>query len=168
MSYRKCRLSLRERQPYGSWSGCVQGTYGRTISLTSHNDVFTCNRSANLLYKKPPLPHRGSRLATLVYQGRDPTQPYPTLVIRDRAPHFRTAFRHTTIQRRCSATRQDGRFVRSYSPDSFDLTSVTPSSAKSSGRISPKLRGPAPRLFRTRASFSCSGIASSGRAVGGS
>src|SRR6516165_9582147 len=41
----------------------------------------------------PPLSRQGSRLAILVYQGSDPTQPYPTLVIRDRAPRFSTASR---------------------------------------------------------------------------
>ena len=148
-----------------SWWVRVIVGYVRTPNGTSYNDVIIVERLATALYKKPPLSHRGSRLATLVYQGSDPTQPYPTLVIRDRAPHFRTAFRHTTLQRRCSATRQDGRPVRSDSPDSFDITSVTPSLAKSSGRISPRLRGPAPRCFRTRASLSCSGIASSRRAV---
>src|SRR6516165_5758907 len=38
--------------------------------------------------QEPPLSRQGSRLAILVYQGSDPTQPYPTLVIRDRAPRF--------------------------------------------------------------------------------
>src|SRR5262249_37306022 len=41
----------------------------------------------------PPLSHQGSRLAILVHQGSDPTQPYPTSVIRDRAPRFSTASR---------------------------------------------------------------------------
>jgi len=43
--------------------------------------------------QEPPLSRQGSRLAILVYQGSDPTQPYPTLVIRDRAPRFSTALR---------------------------------------------------------------------------
>jgi len=33
----------------------------------------------------PPLSWSGSRLAILVYQGSDPKQPYPTLVIRQSA-----------------------------------------------------------------------------------
>jgi hypothetical protein len=40
---------------------------------------------------------RGSRLAILVYQGSDPTQPYPTLVIRQSA----------TLSLRLCATRLD-------------------------------------------------------------
>jgi hypothetical protein len=35
--------------------------------------------------KRPPLSCQGSRLAILVYQGSDPTQPYQTLVIRQSA-----------------------------------------------------------------------------------
>jgi hypothetical protein len=35
--------------------------------------------------KGSPLSRQGSRLAILVYQGSDPTQPYPTLVIRQSA-----------------------------------------------------------------------------------
>jgi hypothetical protein len=33
----------------------------------------------------PPLSWSGSRLAILIYQGSDPTLPYPTLVIRQSA-----------------------------------------------------------------------------------
>ena len=38
--------------------------------------------------QEPPLSHRGSHLVILVHQGSDPTQPYPTSVIRDRASRF--------------------------------------------------------------------------------
>jgi hypothetical protein len=53
---------------------------------------YKCRSMANP-YQVPPLSLRRSRLAILVYQGSDPTQPYPTLVIRDRAPRFPTALR---------------------------------------------------------------------------
>ena len=53
---------------------------------------YRCRLMANS-DQEPPLSHQGSRLAILVYQGSDPTQPYPTLVIRDRAPRFSTALR---------------------------------------------------------------------------
>ena len=35
--------------------------------------------------QRPPLPWSGSHFAILIYQGSDPTQPYPTLVIRQSA-----------------------------------------------------------------------------------
>jgi hypothetical protein len=35
--------------------------------------------------QEPPLPVLGSRIAILIHQGSDPTQPYPTLVIRQSA-----------------------------------------------------------------------------------
>lgn len=59
------------------------------VPYAIRNDGSSSVRTLTLPDKRPPLSRRGSRLAILVHQGSDPTQPYPTLVIRDRAPRFR-------------------------------------------------------------------------------
>ena len=107
-------------------------------------------RFRDRLDQKPPLSRAGSRLAILVHQGSDPTQPYPTLVIRDRAPHFCHGFAPMDMLRRYPVPRQDGRSVGSASPDGVDLTRFTSSLAKTAGRIWPSTWGPVPRCFRTR------------------
>src|SRR5271165_6422674 len=76
------------RQPCGSWSRTASHCYVRTFPRPAKVAGFTVVSFATIADKRPPLSRYGSRLAILVYQGSDPTQPYPTLVIRDRAPHF--------------------------------------------------------------------------------
>ena len=122
---------------------------------------FTSVVSATVTNKRPPLSRIGSRFATLVHQGSDPTQPYPTWVIRDRAPHLRQGFAPLDMLRRCPVPHRDGRSVGSASPDGVDLTRFTPSLPKIAGRISSRMPGPVPRRFWTRANSSASGIASS-------
>jgi hypothetical protein len=128
---------------------------------------YRCRSMANS-DQEPPLSRRGSRLAILVHQGSDPTQPYPTWVIRDRAPRFFHGFSPWGQIRRCSAPRPDGHSVGSASPDPVDLTRSTSSLAKTAGRIVPRGCGPAPRCFWTRASSSVRGTASSRCAARGS
>src|SRR6266478_6641291 len=69
------------------------GSGVRTLLYPAEPAGFTDVVSMTITDKEPPLSRRGSRLAILVHQGSDPTQPYPTLVIRDRAPRFSTALR---------------------------------------------------------------------------
>src|SRR5438045_133697 len=66
--------------------------------------------------KRPSPSRAGSRLALLVHQGSDHTQPYPTLVIRDRAPRFSTALRLGVTDDVVRPLGQDGRSVGSDSP----------------------------------------------------
>src|SRR5271157_1746699 len=55
----------------------------------------------------PPLSTQGPRLAILKYQGCDPTQPYPTFVVRQSATLL-YGFAPQRKLRRCSALRTDG------------------------------------------------------------
>ena len=64
-------------------------SYARTFPMPSLPGGFVSVRTLTMPGQGPPLSRPGSRLAILVYQGSDPTQPYPTLVIRDRASRFR-------------------------------------------------------------------------------
>jgi hypothetical protein len=102
----------------------------------------------------------GSRLAILVHQGRNPTQPYPTFVIRTARHAFSSALR-LGHARRCSVPCRKRNYVGSASPDGVDGIRRTPSFANTAGRISPMALGPAPRFFSTRAISSASGTASS-------
>ena len=117
--------------------------------------------------KRPPLSRQGSRLAILVYQGSDPTQPYPTLVIRQSATLSVRLFA-LDIDDVVRPLGRDRCYVGSASPDSVDLTRFTPSLAKTAGRISPRALGPDPRLFWSRASSSANEAASSRWSEGGS
>ncbi len=56
------------------------------------------------------------------------------------------------VIRRCSALGSDDGYVSSASPDFVDVTSCTPSLAKTAGRISANDRGPDPRFFWSRSS----------------
>jgi hypothetical protein len=125
-------------------------------------------RSMAIPDQVPPLSTRGSRLAILVHQGSDPTQPYPTSVIRDRAPRFADGFAPRGQIRRCPAPGQDGHPVGSASPDPVDVTRSTSNLAKTAGRIVPNASGPAPRRLRTRASSPSNATASSWCASRGS
>ena len=51
----------------------------------TNSGVMYTVRLTTVMGKRPPLSCQGSRLAILVYQGSDPTQPYQTLVIRQSA-----------------------------------------------------------------------------------
>src|SRR5262249_25835830 len=141
--------------------------YVRTLPVSAEPADLTNVVARAIRDKGPPRSQRGSRLAILVHQGSDPTQPYPTSVIRDRAPRFFHGFAPWGQIRRCSALRPDGHSVRSASPDSLDFTGSPSSFAKTTGRILPRRCGPAPRRFRTRASCSVSGAASSRCRVAG-
>jgi hypothetical protein len=56
------------------------------VPLTPQDSgVLFTHHLSTLKNKRPSLSRQGSRLAILVYQGSDPTQPYPTLVIRQSA-----------------------------------------------------------------------------------
>ena len=58
---------------------CADGPYSAGVA------VF-CGAVRTVIQSQgPPLSWLGSRLAILVYQGSDPKQPYPTLVIRQSA-----------------------------------------------------------------------------------
>ena len=133
--------------------------YGRSLAPLTRA-CFTNVVANDVPDKWPPLSASRSPLAILVYQGSDPTQPYPTLVIRDRAPRFSTAFRLGDVTT-LFGLRQDGRSVRSDSPDVSDSISFTSSLAKTAGRISLMALGPDPRFLRSRASSSANDAASS-------
>jgi hypothetical protein len=137
------------------WDLCTDDPYPRRAG-----GFYRCRLMADS-DQEPPLSRQGSRLAILVHQGSDPTQPYPTLVIRDRAPRFSTASRLGVRSDVVWPTGRDGHSVGSAPPDSVDLTRSTSSLAKTAGRIVPSGCGPAPRRFWTRASSSVSGTASS-------
>ena len=57
--------------------------------------------------QEPPLSHQGSHLVILVHQGSDPTQPYPTSVIRDRASRFFHGFSPWGQKRRYPAPQSE-------------------------------------------------------------
>ena len=67
------------------WTGFNQPECVRSSVTPPDSGVLFTDRLATGTDKRPPLSCQGSRLAILVYQGSDPTQPYPTLVIRQSA-----------------------------------------------------------------------------------
>ena len=66
------------------WTGLKNLSAYVPLGATDSGVLFT-DRPETVKDKRPPLSRQGSRLAILVYQGSDPTQPYPTLVIRQSA-----------------------------------------------------------------------------------
>ena len=110
--------------------------------------------------KEPPLSRQGSRLAILVYQGSDPTQPYPTLVIRQSATLSPRLFA-LGHGRRCSAPRLDRCYVRSASPDSGDVIRFTPIWPRPRGGFRRWLWVQIPASSGARASSSANDTASS-------
>ena len=155
----------RKRQPCGIGREAIfEPMYGRSL-CPPIGRFYSCRLMASA-DKEPPLSRQGSRLAILVYQGSDPTQPYPTLVIRAERHTFPRLCAYGDMIRRCSAPRPDGHYVGSASPDSGDITRFTSSLAKTAGRIVSSRRWSRSPRFWTRASSSARAAASSRYADG--
>src|SRR5262249_203588 len=75
----------REDSHGGNWSnGVLPAMYGRSLARQS-GGLFSCRYGSRRPPRGPPLSTYGPRLAILVDQGSDPTQPYPTWVVRQSA-----------------------------------------------------------------------------------
>jgi hypothetical protein len=78
------------------WNLCTDVPYLANLTICSHVNTAVTSHPG------PPLSIQGPRLAILKYQGSDPTQPYPTLVVRQSATLL-YGFAPQRHYRRCSA-----------------------------------------------------------------
>jgi len=73
----------QEDSHWGELCGRVFTIGARTFPVPSERRCTTVC-SVVVVHQGPPLSIQGPRLAILKYQGSDPTQPYPTFVVRQR------------------------------------------------------------------------------------
>src|SRR5271166_4286821 len=73
------KTAMGETGRTGFQKQCTDGPYPAELAACSFVHMEAVGRQG------PPLSTQGPRLAILKYQGSDPTQPYPTFVVRQSA-----------------------------------------------------------------------------------